>query len=175
MPFFEPPNPTEFESRENAEILVNSIESGLFGHSNLLNSAVSKMATWNFVHIFINKYSLTNIPFLTKMLDFFENTKKWWSFSQFSKIKKRKIWNIRLIAMFNLQQKIKLCGNQMHSFVGIAFKSVNWTDEWQVAGTQMCPLSKKELRSALRILLVIINGMHLSLRYSYLLFDSAYP
>ena len=40
MSFFESPNPTEFESRENAEILVNSIESGLFGHSNMLNSAV---------------------------------------------------------------------------------------------------------------------------------------
>ena len=43
--FVNGPNWTNFEYRKNAEIVVNSVKSGLFGHSKRQNSAVFKIKT----------------------------------------------------------------------------------------------------------------------------------
>ena len=70
--FLNDPNRTKFENRENTGILVNSVKSGTLGHSERQNSAVFKISTLNFVHVFTGKCSFTCILFFENLIDFLE-------------------------------------------------------------------------------------------------------
>ena len=90
--FLNGPNRTKIENRKNAEILVNSVKSGRFGHSERQNSAVFKDSDLNVcTHILQQVFFYTYIAFFLKIKNpgKFRKTKYFDDyFHQFSKISK---------------------------------------------------------------------------------------
>ena len=92
------------ESRKNAEILVNSVKSDLFGHSKRQNSVVFEDSDLKF-RSHIHQQVLICIHCI--FLEFSEISKNNECFSQLSKLK-IKILYCNFIATFNLHALVKI-------------------------------------------------------------------